>query len=67
MSVPRQPKCGDAVRLVEIDRPAVIDGITVYASGEPQYRVVYWNDGRRYSEWVYSYEIRFDARGEVAE
>jgi len=22
-----------------------------------QYRVVYWNDGQRYSQWVYEWEL----------
>jgi len=50
-------RLNDKVKVIEIDRPGVINGMSVDALGV-QYRVVYWNDCTRRSEWVYADEIR---------
>lgn len=47
----------DEVTIVEINRPGVINGMSADALG-CQYRVVYWNDCQRRSEWVYGWEIK---------
>lgn len=48
---------GQELRLREIDVPARVDAVMV--SGEAtEYRVVYWWDGARRSQWVYEHELR---------
>jgi len=47
---------GDGVMIHAIETQGLVDGMSVDKLGI-QYRVVYWNQGRRYSEWVYSGEI----------
>lgn len=47
----------DRVKLVEIDRPGRVTGITINPSGI-EYRVVYWDNGARRVEWVFDDEIK---------
>ena len=47
---------GDIVMLTFINRPGIINGIRIDNLGI-QYRVCYWFDGCRKSEWVYDSEI----------
>lgn len=44
------------VTIVELDRPGIVDAIGVFDSGV-QYRIVYWNNGERKSEWMYPIEL----------
>ncbi len=46
----------DKVKILEINRPGVVIGVTFGESGK-QYQVVYWNDGTRNATWVYDWEI----------
>jgi hypothetical protein len=48
----------DKVTLVDINRPAVITGLLVGDTGRPEYRVLFWNDCVRRTEWVYEHEIK---------
>ena len=48
---------GDKVKLLEIDRPGIVTGLCVDNVGI-QYRVVYWNNCDRKTEWVYDQEIQ---------
>ena len=47
---------GDSVTLAAIGVIARVDAMMVDISGK-QYRVVYWDDGQRYSQWVYDWEL----------
>lgn len=51
----------ERVMLLEIRRPGVITGINIDSLGV-QYRVVYWNDSQRRTEWVYEWEIRSEEK-----
>ncbi len=46
----------DRVTLIAIQTEGFIDGIMHEAKGT-SYRVVYWDNCERYSEWCYSHEI----------
>lgn len=56
----------DRVKLVEIDRPGIIDGMLVDSIGKT-YRVAYWHDGSRHSTWVYANEIKLAPKSPPAE
>lgn len=47
---------GDKVRLIEIARPAIVEGLRVTLDG-PGYFVSFWDAGSRNSEWVHREEI----------
>lgn len=47
---------GDQIKVIEINRPGVVTGMLVDDAG-PQYRVAFWNDSARRTEWVYDHEI----------
>lgn len=47
----------DQVKIIEIDRPARVVGLLVNQEGQCEYRVVYWLDGKRETEWVFAEEI----------
>jgi hypothetical protein len=49
----------DKVKLTEINRPGIVNGMSVDNLGV-QYRVCYWSDGARKQEWVYEHEIQSD-------
>ena len=57
MDVSFKYEIGEDVHLIEIDRPAKVDGMRVGFNGV-LYSVVYWDDGKRYSIWVYDWEIK---------
>ncbi len=40
-----------------IDQPGTIDAISFDIRG-PMYRVIFWYDGNRKSEWLYPWELR---------
>ena len=46
----------DKVLIREIHRPGVVDSLIVDNLG-PQYRVCYWNDSNRKTEWMYGWEL----------
>lgn len=48
---------GDRVMLIEIDRPGVVTSLIRDNDGL-QYRIVWWDNGSRKSEWLHSFEIR---------
>ena len=50
----------DKVKLKEIGMDAQVDSLIVDMRGV-MYRVVYWNDGVRETDWVYDWEI--EAKG----
>lgn len=52
---------GERIRIKELDRPGIVDALGVFDCGV-EYRVVYWNDGKRESVWVYAWEIEEDSR-----
>jgi hypothetical protein len=47
---------GDRVKVKTIEMIGSIDALCQDIQGK-QYRVVYWNDGQRYSVWMYAWEI----------
>lgn len=47
---------GDKVKILAVDMIGQVDSLCTSKSGNT-YRVVFWNDGRRYSEWMYEWEI----------
>jgi hypothetical protein len=49
---------GQTVTLKEINRPGLIDACALFDVGV-QYRVAYWNNGDRKTEWVYEGEIEY--------
>lgn len=53
-------KLGERVLIQEIGRCGVVDSLLVDSLG-PQFRVAYWNDGIRKSEWLYAWEL--ESRG----
>ena len=48
---------GDKVLIIEIERIGIIDALCTELKGST-YRVSYWNDGQRKSEWLYEWEIK---------
>jgi len=46
----------DRVKVKAIDIEGQIDSMATDIRGE-MYRVVYWNDGVRYSVWMYEWEL----------
>ena len=46
----------DEVKVVPIGMIGRVDSVSCDNNG-PMYRIVYWNEGNRYSTWVYSWEI----------
>jgi hypothetical protein len=49
-------KLRDQVLIKEIGRAGVVEALLVDSLG-PQYRIAYWNDGVRKSEWLYAEEV----------
>lgn len=47
---------GDTVKVTALDLPARVIAVMVDAEG-PAYRVVYWSDACRKSEWVFAWEL----------
>ena len=52
-----QYSIGDKVLVKPINMGGVIDSMSIDNRGK-QYRVVYWNDGDRFSTWLYAWEIQ---------
>ena len=48
---------GDEVQIEPIDRPAEVD-VCMVGHNRKEYRVVYWDDGKRQIEWVGPRELR---------
>lgn len=46
----------ERVTVRAIGMPGVVDSLSLDSRG-PMFRVVYWNDGERHSEWMYEWEI----------
>lgn len=46
----------DRVKVKEINRPGVITGLLFDDSGD-QYRVQYWDNACRKTEWLYTFEL----------
>lgn len=44
------------VKILAIDVLGKIDAL-MYQNKEKKYHVIYWDDGQRKSDWVYSWEI----------
>jgi len=44
------------VKIKSIGMIGTVDSMTIDINGK-QYRVVYWNDGGRFSTWMYEWEI----------
>lgn len=49
-------KLGQRVQLIDIDRPGLVTGV-MRDSDSTQYRVVWWWDGVRRSEWLHGAEF----------
>lgn len=47
---------GDRVKILAVDMIGQVDSLSTNQDGN-KYRVVFWNNGRRYSEWMYDWEI----------
>jgi hypothetical protein len=47
---------GDKVRLIGVDLPGTVLSALIDSEG-PQYRVVWWWNGTRRSEWLHEFEI----------
>ena len=47
---------GDRVRVEAVEMCGRIEALMADIQGN-MYRVLYWNDGQRYSQWVYDWEI----------
>ena len=47
---------GEKVKISAIDMKGRVDAMMVDSEGQ-RFRVIYWNEGRRYSEWMYEWEI----------
>lgn len=56
MSVTFNFLIGQKVVINEIKRPGVVTGLSVDEVGK-QVRVVYWNDGKRCTEWMFEWEV----------
>lgn len=48
---------GDKVIVTALERPGQIDGM-MYDGCLKTYRVIYWNDGQRYTPWLNAWEIK---------
>lgn len=44
------------VKIIEIDRPGIVTGLLFEGSGT-QYRVQYWDNACRKTEWLYAFEL----------
>lgn len=49
---------GEDVVIEALDLPARIFARCDRGGGLHDYRVVWWADGKRHDEWLYSYELR---------
>lgn len=49
-------KMQQRVKIVDIDMVGTIDGMMHDSRGN-RYRVIFWNDGKRYAEWLYGWEL----------
>ena len=47
---------GDRVTVTAIEMVGHIDSLSLDNNGN-MYRVVYWNDGQRFSTWMYDWEL----------
>jgi hypothetical protein len=47
---------GDRVTLSEIGQPGVVTGLLHEQLGD-QYRVTWWNNGERKTEWLFGHEL----------
>ena len=47
----------DEVIIIPIGMKGMVDSLSADNNGK-QYRVVYWNDGARFSSWLYAWEIK---------
>ena len=47
---------GAAVIVKALSVPAIVDAV-MFTTGGSEYRVVYWWDGARRSQWVYAAEL----------
>lgn len=47
---------GASVNVKALSVPAIVDA-AMYTTGGSEYRVVYWWDGGRRSQWVYASEL----------
>ncbi len=48
---------GATVKVLALELTGRVSGMMLDECG-PSYRVVYWSDGSRRSEWMYGWEIR---------
>lgn len=48
---------GERVTVVPLDTPAIVDA-AMFTTGGAEYRVAYWWDGSRRSQWVYATELK---------
>lgn len=49
---------GQRVKITEVETKGRIDSLSVDNRG-PMYRVVYWLDGDRHTEWLYPWELAY--------
>lgn len=47
---------GEEVRVLPLNMSGRVDALQINIDG-PKYGIVYWNDGKRYCEWLYEWEI----------
>lgn len=50
-------KLRDKVTIIELERPGHITGV-MHEDAGVSYRVAYFNNGTRHSEWLYESEIK---------
>lgn len=55
---------GQKVIITAIDRPGTVTSMAIDENGM-MIRVVYWESGKRYSEWMYEWEIKYDDNPKV--
>lgn len=46
----------ESVRIPAIDTDGFVEGLMLFQSG-PEYRVVWWLEGVRYSQWLSEHEL----------
>jgi len=47
----------DRVEIIEIKRTGMVTGLSMNEYGQ-QYQIVYWDNAKRYSEWMYDWELK---------
>jgi len=64
VTVDFQYELGQRAVIAGADIIGRVDSLSVDNNG-PMYRVVYWNDGQRYQQWLYGWEIEPPQSGPI--